>query len=220
MKKILTFAMTTLLVCASSALAAEDIETSGVTRGEAPELTKGLFEKTWSVTPRIGVLGFQDNTGTQASRITEGFTTHLNMANLLGRPIGIDLGLESGLMYSHIGSPGSNFFGTNPPVRSTQGANSYLIPLNATAGYQFADQWRVGMNLGAALLHRSIGSTMILGRAGDQQLGGSTDIFPNVGLNLDWAMSKNVGLTLRGDLIPTPATPLYSATLGATIAIT
>lgn len=220
MKKVLAFAITTFLVCASSALAVQEIETAGVTRGEAPELTKGLFERTWSVTPRIGVLGFQDNTAMHASRITEGFTTHWNMANIVGRPMGIDLGLETGLMYSHIGSPGSNFFGMNPPVRSAQGSNSYIIPLNATAGYQVADHWRVGMNLGASVFHRSIGNTMILGRAGDQSIGGSTDLFPNVGLNLDWAMSKNVGLTLRGDLIPTPATSLYSATLGATIAIT
>lgn len=218
MKKILTMAISTLLVWASVA-AAEDRETPGVTTGEAAEMTQGLFDRAWTVTPRVGLFGFQDNRGSYASRITEGFTTNYSLANLIGTPMGLDVGVESGLLYSHIGSPGSNAFGTNAPVRTTQGANAFIVPVNATVGYKFADRWVASMNVGASVFHRSVGNSMTLGRTGDLNFGGSTDVFPNVGLNIGWALSKSVGLSLRGDLIPAPAKTMYTTTLGAVIGI-
>jgi len=218
MKKILTMAISTLFVWASVA-SAEDREAPGVTTGEAAEMTQGLFDRAWTVTPRVGLFGFQDNLGNYASRMTEGFTTRYSLANLVGTPMGFDVGVESGLLYSHIGSPGSNVLGTNPPVRTTQGANTFIVPVNATVGYKFADRWIASMNVGASVLHRSVSNSMVLGRASDLNLGGSTDVFPNIGVNIGWALSKSLGLSLRGDLIPTPAKTMYTTTLGAVIGI-
>lgn len=219
MKKVFAIVISAFFVGASFVYA-DEAETAGITTEEASEITQGLFDKTWSVTPRVGILGFQDATGSHASRMMEGFTTQYSLANLVGRPLGLEMGLESGLLYSHIGSPGSNFFGTQPPIRTAQGANSYLIPLNATIGYRVSNQWLVAMNLGASIFHRSIGNSMILGRAGDGVAGTSTDVFPDLGVNVGWALSKTIGVSLRGEWIPTPQKPMYSATLGATIGLT
>jgi hypothetical protein len=199
---------------------AQDEETApSTTVTEAAEVTAGLHDRTWTVTPRIGVLGFRDPSGTRTGRIMEGVTTHVNLGNLVGAMPNVHVGVESGLLFSHIGSPGANLFGVNPPYQIAEGSNTFVVPLNATLGYRPLDRLLVAANLGASLVHRSIGNTMVFGRAGDAVQGSVTDLFPNVGLNVAWAVTNAVGVSLRSDWVLTPAANLFNASIGAQFAI-
>jgi hypothetical protein len=203
----------------SIAFAQEEDTAPSTTVTEAAEVTAGLYDRAWTVTPRIGVLGFQEPGLNHAGRIVEGFTTNVSLGNIVGFMPSMHVGLESGVLFSHIGSPGANLFGVNAPIQIAEGSNTVLVPLNATVGYRPLDRLLVAANLGASLVHRSIGNTMRLGRAGDSVPGSATELFPNVGLNLGYAVSNNVGVSLRGDWVLTPATNLFTASIGAQFAI-
>jgi len=197
---------------------AQDAPTATTTAEEA-EVTKGVFDKTWSITPRLGVLGVQDGSANYVGRSVGGFTTNIDLSNSVQLPNRL-FGIETGFMYSHIGAPDSGFFGTSDTGNAGGGTNSFLVPFHATLGTKPTDSSLVALSLGTTLVYRSIGSGMLLGRSGDTDTGSHTDFFPSVALTAGWALSNTVGLSLRGDYIPTPSDDLFAATLGATIGLT
>lgn len=194
-------------------------EVAPTTTAESREVMKGVYERTFSLTPRVGALGYQDGDLNYTSRIIEGFTANLNLAGVMTTPENWNVGLESGLLYSHVGSPTSNFFGSNAGVDSTPGANSFLVPMNIALGYKPMDKFLIALNLGTNLVYRSIPGSMHFGRGSDTGDGNEIDFFPSTGLLAGWTLGRDVALSLRGDYIPTPADDMFTATLGATIGI-
>jgi len=190
------------------------------TTTESNEVTRGVFGSPFTVTPAVGALGFQDPTGTYTSRITEGLLLNFDAGSAIMRGSSgqIKLGLESGLLYSHLGSSGSNFFGSNAGVQNQESANSFLVPIELTAGYALTDSFLATLNLGTNMLYRSIPGSMLVGRS-DNTGGTSVDFFPSAGLELGWTAGSVVGIKLRGDYIPTPLDDMFTATLGATFAL-
>lgn len=222
MKIFLTSSCAIVLAITSTALAQDQVTPEApVTTAQQAEVTKGVFDKNVSVTPRVGVVGYGDGNNNYTSRIMEGFTADGNLASLVTLPNMWSLGVESGFLYSHTGAPGSNFFGSSAPIPATTltGSNSFLVPMYATFGYKPTDKTLVSLDVGADMFYRSIGNSITFGRAGDTSTGSSVDFFPGAALNLGWAVSSNVGLSLRGDYIPTPAKDMFTTTLGATIGI-
>ena len=217
MRKFFLTTILTITVAFPAALAQEN-RAGTTTSAEESEITKGLYEKVWTISPRAGVLGYQDGNASYTSRITEGFTTDVDLTNAVSMPWGLRLGLESGFLYSHVGSPGANFFGADDPGVAP-GTNAFLVPLNATVGYKPTDSSVIALNLGSTLAYRSNGIGMLFGRSSDFSSGVNTNFFPSLGLMGGVALSKSVGLSLRGDIIPTPVDDLFTATLGATIGL-
>jgi hypothetical protein len=195
----------------SAALAQE------VGRVEAEETTvsRGVFESPFLLSPSVGALGFESGQQQYTSRITEGVRLAFNSGRGLGPT---KVGLETGFLYSHLGASNSGFFGSSDSGASGAGSNMFLFPLNLMFGMSVTDNATVAAFAGTAAIYRSDAGSMTLGRT---DVGGtsSTDFFPSVGLSGNWGVTRNVALTLRGDYIPTPASDLFTATVGATIGI-
>jgi hypothetical protein len=217
MRKLLPSIFLSMIVLAQVAWAQEDI--APTTTAESQEVMRGVYDKSFRVTPRVGVLGYQDGSQQYTSRILGGFTADVNLAGLVPTPENWNFGLESGLLYSHTGSAGANFFGTDSPSNVTPGSNSFLVPIYLTMGYKPTDSFLIALNVGSNLVYRSIASSMIFGRGSDVGGSNQVDFFPSVGLNTGWSLSRAVALSLRGDYIPTPADDMFTATLGATFGI-
>ena len=205
-------------VLSASAFAEEQVAPTSTV--EQTEVTKGLYDQVLRVTPRVGVLGYGDANRNYTSRNLLGLTVDIGMSNLMEMPQSWKMGLEGGFLYSHTGSPGSNFFGSNADVSTTAGSNSFLVPVHLAVGYKPTDKTLVALNLGTSLLYRSIGSSMAIGRSGDTDNGSVFEALPSVGLNFGWEASRNIGFSVRGDYIPVPAQDLFTATVGATIGLT
>lgn len=213
MQKVLSCLMLSAALVGSSAAWAQD---EGVSERSVSEISRGVFQSPLTISPRVGSLGFRDGNNAYTSRIVEGITLNWNPTE--GYRIGgVNLGIESGLLFSHLGSAGSNFIGQNDQFGL--GANAFLIPLDIVAGYHINDNVLVALNFGANAIYRSISNQMTFGRASDAGTGSSTEFFPNVGFNVGWSLGPSVGLSFRGDYIPVPNTSMYTATLGATFAL-
>ena len=197
--------------------AQEEEETIGITQIRVSDLTRSMYDAPITLTPQVGVFGFGDAQQSYTSRLMEGFNLGVNLRPLLGQMGGFMTGFETGLLYSHLGAPTSNFIGTNPSTPGGSGANAYLIPGTITLGYRLSDRSTVGLKLGTQLLHQSVANSINTGRTSTG--GSSWDFFPSIGANAGYALGQRVGLSLRGDYIPTPAQDLFNATLGATIAL-
>ncbi len=217
MRKFLPGMLLLTIAMAQGAWAQDEM--TPTTTAESSEVTKGVYDRFFRLSPRVGVLGYQDGAASYTSRIVEGVTADFDLAGLVTMPSSWNLGVESGILYSHTGSPGANFFGSDAPNNTVAGSNSFLVPMYLSTGYRPSDNLLVAVNLGASMLYRSVAGAMTIGRTGDGTLSSQTDFFPSVGLNTGWALGKSVALSLRGDYIPTPADDMFTATLGATFGV-
>lgn len=219
MHKLIAISVLSAALVGSTAFS--QYEEGGRVEREAEEVTKGAFASPFHVVPRVGALGYQESTGDYATRITEGITLQYNISNAWRRDENppVVIGIESGLLYSHIGGPSANFLGSTDEGDVQGGANSFLVPMNLVAGYRMGDSFSISALVGANLLYKSIGNSMILGREGDGSADDQTELFPGAGLNFGWGASNSVALSLRGDYIPTPADDMFTATLGATFGL-
>jgi hypothetical protein len=206
---ILTFAL------AGSVVHAADTD-QGMTSQAQASAGEGrkVYESPLNISPAVGVLGFQDGAGSYTSRLSEGLMVNWNIAGLIPDLKGANLGVEVGLAHSHVGAPSSNFIGRNASSGGITGANAFLIPINATLGAKFGRGY-TDLHFGMDALYRSVANSMNVGR-GDGTNASSTDLFPDVGITLGWEATRVIGVTVRGDYIPTPGNDMFSATLGAT----
>lgn len=198
-------------------------EESGMTTAGAEEVTRGtLRSEAVGFKPQVGVLVFDDpqNNGDTTSRAAYGFTLDMNAMRFINENLANwYLGPSTGLIYSHLGSSGANFFGADSPTGAPNaGANFFQIPLNLKAGYTFGDSFRLAVHGGGNIVYRSIGQSLALG-----DNAGATDsdwnIFPNVGADIEFGLGQNIALTLRPDVTLTPGDELYTGTLALAIPI-
>lgn len=217
--KTLTLTLFAAASLSSAAVLAADDETAGssVSQARTSEVApSNVYDSVINITPEIGVLGYSDALTNYTSRVAEGFNLDWNIANMVSIS-GMQMGLETGLLYSHLGSPSSNFFGTNAELVGGEGSNTYLVPATIVAGYKPSDQSVIAFKVGAQLLYQSMAGSINTGRSITGTT--ATDVFPSLGLNLGYSLSKKVGISLRGDYIPTPAQDMFSTFLGATIGL-
>lgn len=193
--------------------------TAGTTTATADEATRGLIKKEKvAIRPQAGVIVFEEGqTSDTSSRFAAGLTVDMNaLSTFLGESTWY-LGPSSGLIYSHVGADGSNFFGTdaNNPA-SAAGANFFYIPLNLKAGYNIGDRFRVAVHGGGNLTYRSVGNSMNLGDATAVQ-NSTWRTYPNAGIDLESNLGQNIALTLRPDVMFTPGAEVFSGTLAVAI---
>ncbi len=215
----MTKAMTSLLLCAalvgSTALAQDETETRS--EREMEDVTRGVYQSPLSLGLRAGVWGFQDSTGDYDARGTLGINFLWNLSGAIAPRSKMLYGLETGLIYSHIGAPDANFVGTDSDLAGAD-TNAFSIPMNIAVGYNWSDRFLTALHGGAALIYRSNTNSMVLGR-NDGSADDSVDVFPAIGANFGYSLSQNVGLSLRGDYIPTPVDDVYTVSLGATFGL-
>lgn len=186
-------------------------ETSQVTESE---VGKGyLGREVVGFKPQAGAVFLQDSNDEVASRAAVGFTAELNLAP------GSDtlyLGPSTGLFYSHLGAPGSNFFGSDAPEgRAGTNSNFLLIPANIKGGYLFpSGNVRLSLRAGGNIIYRSVTATTSLAGQDVSATGDSWKIYPNVGFDVE------IGpVIFRPDWTITPENDIVTATAGVVIPI-
>jgi hypothetical protein len=168
------------------------------------------------IIPQIGVLSFTAPDGTGVSRGLAGLTVDFNflgrVATHPGKPF---FGLTIGALYSHLGQPGGDFFGNNPPAGSifTSDTQFLLIPVDAKLGYTYSDILRFSLHAGANLLYYGSG-----GAPNPFTTDGSSGMnaSPNIGMDLEFGVGRNVGILLRPDWTLATNT-IFVFTIGLTL---
>lgn len=172
-----------------------------------------LKDETVALKPQVGVLNFQDGSANQTQRGAVGLALDLNFSTIVsGVSQNVYFGVSTGGLYSHIGEVGSNFFGSNSSTSAPQGTgggNLALFPVDAKLGYSVTDALRISAHGGGNVVYNSIPSTINWGSAQSR----SWNLFPNVGGDVDLAVTKNVELTLRPDWSFTPGVGFFTGTL-------
>jgi hypothetical protein len=169
--------------------------------------------------PQVGVIGLTDAQGSGTARAALGLTADLNFARSLGQDSGrFFVGPSTGVIYSHLDSPDSNFWGSNSGNDFSRDANLLLIPLDLKLGYALTPSIRVAVRGGGNLLYRSVGNSLSLGDS-TAVLGRDSGwrIFPNVGGDLEIGLTRDISLMLRPDATLTPGDDFYTGTMGLTI---
>jgi hypothetical protein len=169
-----------------------------------------LRRETVSIKPQVGMLAFQNFAGENVTRAAAGLSVDANLTNMIiSQPTNLYIGPSTGAIFSHLGSPTSNFFGSNPnPGRDdTDQANMLILPANLKVGYTFGDMFRVSAHGGGNLLYRSVASAI------PTSSGSDWTIYPNVGGDVEVGLTPNLALTLRPDVTLTPANDVFSGML-------
>jgi hypothetical protein len=170
------------------------------------------------IKPQIGLMLFSDQFTDSAARATYGFTADWNAASRINPAWTRHFfGPSLGFFYSHLGSPTSNFFGSNPSTNyGTGGANTLLFPVNLKIGYDVTDKIRVSAHGGGNVIYRSVASSMFLGDSSAVP-GSVWRIFPNFGLDGEFSVDKNLAVIVRPDLTLTPGDEIFTATVGINV---
>jgi hypothetical protein len=192
-----------------------------VTVREEEEVAGGhLEDEVVGFKPQIGTVVYDENVvaDESTSRAAFGFTVEMNAMSAIDKNLKQwYLGPVTGLIYSHLGSPGSNFFGTDAPTNNNAGANFFLVPVNLKLGYTFGRDFRVAAHGGGNLIYRSIPSSMVLD-SGDAALNDDEfKMYPNVGADFEFGLGKNVALLLRPDWTLAPENDVFTGTLAIAI---
>lgn len=221
MRKSIGLTLTALMLggalTAAPALAQE--ETGSVTRAEEEEVTRGYFKnEVFGIRPQLGIMAYQDALGQNTSRAAEGLTLDWNLTSTFGMNPSWYFGPSTGLIYSHLGAPTSNFFGTDPDAgQQGTGANMFIIPANLKVGYNVTDKMRVAVHGGGNGIYRSVRNSMDLGPASSIGTDSIWKIYPNVGADFEVALSRSTGLAVRPDLMLTPGEEVFIGTVALAI---
>jgi hypothetical protein len=176
-----------------------------------------IRDETLGVSPQVGVLSYTNPNGAYSARAFAGITGSFNFVPLTASPEARlwYVGVTTGVLFSHNGSSSSNFFGSNPSVSATDNSNILYIPADLKIGYNFGETFRLSAHGGGNIIYRSSSGSVNLGAGstGDDSL---WKIYPNVGGDLEWQVSKRVSILVRPDVTITPASDTLSATVGAT----
>lgn len=185
-------------------------ETVTVTRREEREISRGpLKDESFGIKPLVGVVAFDEAaTGDDTSRGAVGLLFDWNF--LSGTHA--FFGPQFGGIYSHLGSPGSNFFGSDGGAAQT-GANLLQLPANLKLGANIGDRFRVALHGGANFVYRSINASMNLGRDADNTLSDNWSVFPNLGGDVEFGLGKSVSLMLRPDWTFTPGDDFFTGSV-------
>jgi hypothetical protein len=189
-------------------------EISLTTEAAATEVTRGFLKNEFiGIKPQIGGAVFNDLNDEIAGRFAFGFTVETNLApainnswsSFFGGPV-------TGLIFTHLGDPASNFFGTNSgtPIGNA-GSNMFIIPVNLKIGYNVLEEFRVSIHGGGNVLYRSIADSIFMGDSSSVP-GVVWRLFPNVGGEMEVNVARHVAVGIRPDWTITPGNNLFVGT--------
>lgn len=194
MKKIIVSTIAvSLALSAANVFAAPDQQQSMQT---ADQVRTYMTDEMVGIKPQIGVVNFTNAVGEVSNRLTYGFGIDFNAASLLSMDYSRwYLGPQTGFSYSHLGNPSSDFVGSNATTSIGQGnANFIVMPLNLKAGYAPLEWLRVSAHGGGNVIYRSVVNSIALGSNPNNWA-----ILPNVGADVEFAVTQKIGVTLRPD---------------------
>ena len=212
--------LTGLLFAGTIGWAQDQGDISTVTTAEVSEVTRGyLQDEIFSMKPVLGIVDFQDPSGSgHDSRFLVGISMDYNAAEMINQDLKrFYIGPSLGVLYSHFGSPNSNFFGTSPDTASPYGgggANFVVIPTDLKLGFHPGPQFRISVHGGGNIIYRSIANSMNLAAPDLATSDSLWKYYPNVGADVEFGLGRNVALSLRPDWTITPSNDFFMATLG------
>ncbi len=174
-----------------------------------------LSTEAFSLKPEVGVVRYSATTdGGGNTRAAAGLDMEFNLARLTGTPTAVYTGIQTGVVYSHLGSAGGSFWGGSGGDQSTDpGANMLLIPADLKVGWNVLDYLRISAHGGGNLTYRSAGNSAAFGPSSGNT-GAVWRIFPNVGGDIDVGITRNISLLLRPDVTLTTGSTLFTGTVG------
>ena len=176
-----------------------------------------LGDEQFGFRPQIGYLSFTDASGGKSTRLALGVNADMNLLKFVSIA-GLDsrtfsLGPSTGLIFSHIGNAESGLLA----LGDLGGSNLLYAPLDIKVGYMLLDNVRVGGHIGANLTWRSDAAQVRLGDQNTPQNGGDLSLFPNLGFDLDYAISRNLVITLKPDWTLTSGPDLFTGTVALSL---
>ena len=186
---------------------------------EKGNLSSGLLkDEIVSLKPEFGVATYTAPNNQGQGRATYGILSDLNFSKTLPPEWGpIYLGITSGLMFTHLGSATSNFWGSDPSqVVTDPGANMLLFPADIEAGWAMNNNARLAIHGGANVLYRSVANSIDMGDSSSVP-GSVWRLFPNLGVDFDYSIGRNVAISIRPDLTLTPGNNVFIAAVGVGI---
>jgi len=211
-----------LLQAGLPAWAAEDDTIAATTERTEKEVTGNYLQKEIiGIKPQAGFVTFKNADGNTDSRLAMALIMEMNAVSTFYKGHkqfqNWYVGPSTGLIFSHLGNPSSNFFGADPSgERSLQGGSNFLmVPVNLKIGYLWPDSnVRFSLRGGGNATYRSVAQALNFGPATSQGNSPVWRMYPNVGADLEIGR-----LSIRPDLTITPQDDLFSATLGYNISL-
>jgi hypothetical protein len=210
------------LVQSNEVRAAEDESIAATTERSEREVTRGyLANEVVGIKPQAGLVVFNNSADNGDSRAAMGLVVEMDAVNTFykgNKPLKHwYIGPSTGLLFSHLGNPSSNFFGTDPSGRqSVQGGSNFLmVPLNLKVGYLWPDSnLRFSMRAGGNITYRSVANALNFGNKTSNGTDSVWRMYPNIGADIE------VGrLVIRPDLTLTPEDEFFSGTIGYNFAL-
>ena len=214
MRRKMVLMVLAVSLCSAAAWAADD--NLGTTTRSSGDMTRGMLKnEVVGIKPQVGVMVFTDPiVGNNTSRAVYGFTTDVNFAPAIGSEMSNwFVGPSTGLIFSHLGAPGSNILGTNSNSGFGGSSNFFYIPANLKLGYNFTDAFRLGLHGGGNITYRSVANSLFLGASNSAGTDSTWNIFPNVGADAEFGLGQNVSLMARPDFTITPGNSIFTGTL-------
>lgn len=216
----LVFLVVPLALVSGTSLAAAD-EVSTTNAGGGYQLPTRLMDERASVKAMVGAISYADPSGTTTARNALGIDGEINLAGFWSADSVkmYYLGVSSGMYYSHLGTTGSNFWGTSGGFTSSQGSNLVLVPVDIKLGIHLAEIVRLSLYGGGNVMYRSVKSTFQTG--GDSLGVANSDwsFYPNVGISAEVAVAQGVDLIARPDVTITPGVAVFDGTVGVGIVL-
>jgi hypothetical protein len=219
-KHSIAFVSTLALITATSAFAATD-STEMSSNSEASANRTYVADEMVGIKPAVGFVTYSDAIGNNATRMSYGITGEFNLSSLAGMDFTrYFVGPETGFVFSHLGNPGSDGVGSSADQNyGSAGANMFMIPVNLKVAYAPIRWVRLGAHGGGNVVYRSIANSMKLGSPAEDGTDSAWRMYPNIGADLDFSVTRNVALSFRPDWTITNDTSMFSGlfTLGVTL---
>ena len=220
MRKIITTGLMLSTLLVGSVAMADDPnyvntnDDTSMSTANANDMNKGyLSREAVSIKPMVGVIAFTDPVQGNTSRGAVGLGIDANATSLFSKDWrNLYIGPSTGVIVSHLGDSGSNFFGSNSNSGngSFSGSNLLIIPADLKVGYAITDGVRLSAHGGGNVIYQSIANNLNLGSTSDS----NWKLRPNVGGDVEFGFGKNVALLLRPDWTLSSGDSIFTGTLG------
>ena len=202
---------------ARAARAADEDSIAATTERTEKEVSGNYLQKEIvGIKPQAGFVTFKNSDGNTDSRLAMALILEMNAVSTFYKGHkefkNWYIGPSSGLVFSHLGEPSSNFFGADPSgARVAQaGSNFLMIPVNLKFGYLWPDSnVRFSVRGGGNVTYRTVAQSLNFGSATSGGTGPVWRMYPNIGADIEIGR-----LSIRPDLTMTPEDELFSATIG------
>ena len=214
--KTVLFMVVALLAATSGWVQADEVTSAKAEKYAGSYYSNARFE----VKPMLGMVNFIDARRDRDARASIGVTGLYNVMKDAGGDSSLWLaGPETGVVYSHLGDPGSGFFGAGSTNTAAghSGANVLMIPANLKVGYNVINDLRVALHGGANIFYRNEVAAMVLTDSDTSDKNWTA--LPNVGAEFQYAVSRNAAVALRPDWTIATNRNVISAMLSVGVAL-